>query len=376
MLSLVEEAQALQSRFDKSKADIGTIFSALQSGTNLSLAAVTANVGKWSATTRAEGNGLWIEWAMEGEGLFRGDRLLEANGTVVCAKSRDDLQRILGTSGKCQLVVLRRKMNPAQHQQLIQTQEDNMRLQHRISYLEEQVKDLLESKEAPSPVSSNPEKNPHVTSINITSPPVTPPDKPEVYQRGNFIMTIVGGKPVKKPTPIPISSSSASSASSASSVSSQRINGDMGGGGRDSGVGVTSQRTSAAGDQQVKPEPRHLDSSRSHYDRNLGYSQRQQQQQHHHQQLGTPMPPSAGHGQSHQQMHSVSRSISASSISINSEMNRREKERREREKELRREIRDRFIYKSRSGNRLDSTPTTNNNGLAYSRSGDQLHMTR
>lgn len=374
MLSLVEEAQALQSRFDKSKADIGTIFSALQSGTNLSLAAVTANVGKWSATTRAEGNGLWIEWAMEGEGLFRGDRLLEANGTVVCAKSRDDLQRILGTSGKCQLVVLRRKMNPAQHQQLIQTQEDNMRLQHRISYLEEQVKDLLESKDSPSPVNSNPEKNPHVTSINITSPPVTPPDKPEVYQRGNFIMTIVGGKPVKKPTPIPISSSSASSASSASSVSSQRINGD-------SGVGVTSQRTSAAGDQQVKPEPRHLDSTRSHYDRNLGYSQRQQQQpshhhHQHHQQSGTPMPPSAGHGQTHQQMHSVSRSISASSISINSEMNRREKERREREKELRREIRDRFIYKSRSGNRLDSTPTTNNNGLAYSRSGDQLHMAR
>lgn len=367
MLSLVEESQALQARFEKSKADCGTIYSALQSGAHLSLVSLVANVGKWAATAKAEGNGLYIDWALDGEGLYRGDRLLEVNGVVISSKSREELQTILGKSGKCQLVVLRRKVNPVQHQQLIQSQEDNLRLQHRISYLEEQVKELLENKDS-APQVTTPEKNPHVTSINITSPPVTPPDKPEVYQRGNFIMTIVGGKPVKKPNPIPISSSSASSASSASSVSSQhRMNGELTGDG-----GLTSQRAI----DQEKPDARQMQDSRTHYERNLSYSQKQQPSQ----QLGTPLSTSAGQQQQQHQhhqnnMHSVSRSISASAISINSDMNRREKERRERERELRREIRDRFIYKSRSGNRLDGTPS-GTKGLAYSKSGDQLHLTR
>lgn len=392
LLSLVEEAQALQSRFDKSKADAGTIFSTLQSGTSLSLVAITSNVGKWAANTKPEGNGLWIEWALEGEGLYRGDRVLEVNGVLVSATNRDDLPRILGTSGKCQLVVMRRKVNPAQHQQLIQSQEDNMRLQHRISYLEEQVKEMQEFKDTATQANGVDlqKSSPHVTSINITSPPVTPPDKPEVYQRGNFIMTIVGGKPVKKATPIPISSSSASSASSASSVSSQqRMNG--GGGGGDTGGGTmmmkpTAMTSNDRTSDQMKPD------SRIHYQRrDLGYPLKQHHQQQQQQHLGTPLPSAGQQQQQQNQMHGVSRSISASSISINSEMNRREKERREREKELRREIRDRFIYKSRSGNRLDSTPqSTNghhhyhnnnnnnmvNNGLAYSKSGDQLHMTR
>lgn len=393
LLSLVEEAQALQSRFDKSKADAGTIFSTLQSGTNLSLVAITSNVGKWAANTKPEGNGLWIEWALEGEGLYRGDRLLEVNGILISAKNREDLPRILGTSGKCQLVVLRRKVNPAQHQQLIQSQEDNMRLQHRISYLEEQVKEMQETKDMAMTTPVNPvdhhnqhnqmqKMSPHVTSINITSPPVTPPDKPEVYQRGNFIMTIVGGKPVKKATatPIPISSSSASSASSASSVSSQRMNGGDTGMKPQMMTNDSNNNNQRASDQinhnnnNNKPDSRnHMDTRTHHYQRrDLGYPQHQK---------AMPATTSSSTAGQQQMMHGVSRSISASSISINSDVNRREKERREREKELRREIRDRFIYKSRSGNRLDSTPqSTNhhssNNGLAYSKSGDQLHMTR
>lgn len=382
LLSLVEEAQALQARFDKSKADTGTIFSTLQSGTNLALVAVTSNVGRWSATTKADGNGLWIDWALEGEGLYRGDRLLEANGMLICAKSRDDLQRILGTSGKCQLVVLRRKMNAGQQQQLIQSQEDNMRLQHRISYLEEQVKELQESKENTTAVNpmTDLHKSPHVTSINITSPPVTPPDKPEVYQRGNFIMTIVGGKPVKKATPIPISSSSASSASSASSISSQRLTG-----GETNGTGngpietVNKSSTLTNGgdrqrsEQQQRQNHHHetpVSRGQHHSHRNLMVHPQKQLMGSH----SNMMPPNG-------QMHNVSRSISASSISINSDVSqlqRRERERKERERELRREIRDRFIYKSRSGSRLDNNNgiPAGHNGLSYSKSGEQLHLTR
>lgn len=377
LLSLVEEAQALQGRFDRSKTEHGTIFNTLQSGTNLALIAINTNVGRWAATTKTNGNGLWIEWALEGEGLYRGDRLLEVNGVLVCDKSREDLQRILGTSGKCQLVVLRVKVNSGQQQQLIQSQEDNMRLQHRISYLEEQVKEMQENKEIPVNNNNNSEsqKSPHVTSINITSPPVTPPDKPEVYQRGNFVMTIVGGKPVKKSVHIPHSSSSASTASSASSVSSQRLS-----------RGVDSSSVNGGGGQGMgmapPPKPMMMGNENQKRESPGGNNQQQQQQRssvHPQRQSQLMAPTSAGHHQNHHhqqqqqnhsnnnsnnnQMHSVSRSISASSISINSEMQRRERERKDRERELRREIRDRFIYKSRSGSRLD-------------KSGDHLQLTR
>lgn len=122
------------------------------------------------------------------------------------------------------------------------------------------------------------------------------------------------------------------------------------------------------GDQKQEPrisQENNINTQRGHYERHHAYNVQKQQQQ------TLLQPPGGGGGDGG---GGVSRSISASSISINSDAaSRREKERREREKELRREIRDRFIYKSRSGNRLDATP---NMGLAYSRSGDQLHMTR
>lgn len=361
LLSLVEEAQALQGRFDRSKTEHGTIFNTLQSGTNLALIAINTNVGRWAATTKANGNGLWIEWALEGEGLYRGDRLLEVNGVLVCDKSREDLQRILGTSGKCQLVILRVKVNSGQQQQLIQSQEDNMRLQHRISYLEEQVKEMQENKEIPATNNSESQKSPHVTSINITSPPVTPPDKPEVYQRGNLVMTIVGGKPVKKTVPIPLSSSSASTASSASSVSSQRLT--RGDSPSVNCGGMPTNKPMMVGNDNQKREAIRGETT--------GNNQQQQNQRSsvHPQRQSQLMQPTSGHHQNHQhhsnnnQMQSVSRSISASSISINSDMQRRERERKDRERELRREIRDRFIYKSRSGSRLD-------------KSGDHLQLTR
>lgn len=198
LLSLVEEVRALQGRLEKSKPESNTLYSILQSGVSLSLHAIQATVGRWAATPKPDCYGLYVEWALDGELLCRGDRILEVNGKILMSRTREDLQRILGTSGKCQLVVIRKRGVNFPQQQLIQTQADNQRLQHRISYLEDQVKELQFTKE-PSPTVNGTTNGGHVTSISISSPPVTPPEKPQVYQRGNYVTTIIGGKPVDLP---------------------------------------------------------------------------------------------------------------------------------------------------------------------------------
>lgn len=206
MLSLVEEARALQARMDKIKPEINTLFSTIQSGTSLCLQSVQATVGRWAACTKPNSAGMWVEWALDGEGLFRGDRILEVNGTIITCKTRDELHNILGVSGKCQLVVIRKRSAPGQHQLLVQSQEDNQRLQHRISYLEDQVNELLATKEN-SPILNGRNGGTHVTSISISSPqpPLIPQpiatDKPQIFQRGNFVTTIIGGKATENPPP-------------------------------------------------------------------------------------------------------------------------------------------------------------------------------
>lgn len=182
---------------DKSKPDANTLFSTIQSGASLSLHAVQANVGRWAACSKTDSPGLWIEWALEGEALFRGDRILEINGQIITCKTREELQKIIGITGKCLIVVVRKRSAPIQQQQLLQSQEDNQRLQHRISYLEDQVKGLLSSREG-SPI-INGKGGTHITSISISSPIESPTEKPQIFQRGNYVTTIIGGKPVDSP---------------------------------------------------------------------------------------------------------------------------------------------------------------------------------
>lgn len=194
LLSIVEEARALQTRLDKSKPELNSLFSLVTSGANLCLHAVQATVGRWDAQVKPEAPGLYIDWALEGEGLYKGDRLLELNGKLVTCRTKEELQKLIGISGECQLVVLRKKATTIPQKQLDQQKEDNLRLQHRISYLEEQVKELQQSKEHST---NNGTLSGHVTSISISSPPSTPPEKPTVFQRGNYITTLVGGKPIE-----------------------------------------------------------------------------------------------------------------------------------------------------------------------------------
>ncbi|XP_075165170.1 PDZ domain-containing protein sprite [Haematobia irritans] len=215
LLSIVEEARALQARLDKSKIEPQSLHNLINSGVSVSLHAVQATTGRWAAQEIPEDSGVfYVEWALEGDGLYKGDRILEVNGKLVTCKTKEEFQKTIGNTGKCQMVVLRRKPAAIPQKQLDQEKENNMRLQHRISYLEEQVKELQASKMEHEQMQLQQQLHQqhiqqqqqqqqenhlhgHVTSINISSPPSTPPDKPLVFQRGNYITTLVGGKPIE-----------------------------------------------------------------------------------------------------------------------------------------------------------------------------------
>lgn len=130
------------------------------------------------------------------------------------AKSQEEFQEIIGSSGKCQLVVIRKRAYHPSQQQLQQTQEDNLRLQHRISYLEEQVKEMQDtskdikavtnhhSSTMPSPPLHEKKRNGgHVTSISISTSSPTETEKPQIFQRGSYVTTIIGGKPIDHSSP-------------------------------------------------------------------------------------------------------------------------------------------------------------------------------
>lgn len=241
LLSVIEEARAIQLSLEKekSKSDINSLSAIMRSGHQLTLHAVQALTGRWNANQKHDsGDGFFVDWVMEGEELQRGDRVLEINGKILIGRSKDELQKICANSTKCDLVVIRKRsvslvgvVQPLHHQQqLQQTQADNMRLQHRISYLEEQVKELLDvQKEKLSPVMSNGSQRngTHITSISISSSPSDHEceNRPVVYQRGSYITTIVGGKPQIAPAPSKNSDTLPSTSFVQKSSSTTNING-------------------------------------------------------------------------------------------------------------------------------------------------------
>ncbi|KAJ8941385.1 hypothetical protein NQ318_011822 [Aromia moschata] len=132
-------------------------------------------------------------------------RLIEVNGKIVLNKTRDDLMRLLAAApDPAQVVILRKSSqdgtvaplnNASKEVSALRSElevikeraeeaqkakeglrSDNIRLTHRISYLEEQVSDLLSHKSTedirvvtPSPVISTVKSNQNVTNINITT---------------------------------------------------------------------------------------------------------------------------------------------------------------------------------------------------------------
>ncbi|XP_046390465.1 uncharacterized protein LOC124159023 [Ischnura elegans] len=108
-------------------------------------------------------SGLFIEWASSACPLSHGDRIIEVNGESVIGSSSDEMRRILGTVSGTVCVVVLRKVNPTRRTEVnVKKDEDvrsddamavlkkerdalkgeNLRLTHRISYLEEQVNEL------------------------------------------------------------------------------------------------------------------------------------------------------------------------------------------------------------------------------------------
>lgn len=224
LLSIIEEGRAIQVHIEKEKciSNVSSMFSILRNGHQLALHAVQASTGRWNASQKNDlGDGFFVDWVMEGETLQRGDRIIEINGRVLSGRNKDELQKLCANTQRCDIVVIRKKsismvnINTNQNQQLQQTQADNMRLQHRISYLEEQVKELLQTqkeKSSPAMSSSSQRSGTHITSISISTSP-SDEDRPVTYQRGSFVTTIVGGKPQNLPpkvaavTPSPIQKS-------------------------------------------------------------------------------------------------------------------------------------------------------------------------
>jgi sulfur dioxygenase len=152
LLSIVEEVRTIQLKLEKerSRPDAASLFNLLKKGHQLSFHAITAATGRWNANQRHDnGDGFYVDWVMEGEELQRGDRIIEVNGRILSGRNKDELQKLCANTSKCDLVVIRKKsvsmvsvIPHSSHQQLQQTQADNLRLQHRISYLEEQVRNL------------------------------------------------------------------------------------------------------------------------------------------------------------------------------------------------------------------------------------------
>lgn len=214
LLTILEEVKNLQLKLESEtyKADSNSLFALLSKGHQFSLHAIQASTGRWNANKKCDSDGFYVDWVMDGEELQRGDRIIEINGKILSGREKDELQKSCANCTRCDMVVIRKKVisanvlsaNIANYQQLQKSQADNLRLQHRISYLEEQVKELLDTQKAKTSASSTTtttaiipngkqSSGTHITSISISSSP-SDEDRPVIYQRGSFVTTIVGGK--------------------------------------------------------------------------------------------------------------------------------------------------------------------------------------
>ncbi|XP_048522479.1 uncharacterized protein LOC109535241 isoform X2 [Dendroctonus ponderosae] len=265
LLTLLEETRTLQLCIEESNrscAENNTLFSCMDGSDMVILRAITLDYDqkspKFVAGQRDNIPGLWIDWALEETGLTKGDRLIEVNGKMVLTKSREDLARLLAAApDPAQLVILRKESETGSNvssapkpsaqevaalrselelikDQAEETQRikeglrsDNIRLTHRISYLEEQVSELQSKKSAleprlpstPTPVISK--SNQNVTNINITSqssPVSSHSGDIQVFQKGPQVTALISSVPAAEKDAITVRSKS-----SLSNVSSTHI---------------------------------------------------------------------------------------------------------------------------------------------------------
>ncbi|XP_075992959.1 PDZ domain-containing protein sprite [Anticarsia gemmatalis] len=267
LLTLSEQARALAQLIEQADAAASrnhraTIYSAVrESGGCGSLVSAEVREGSWGASPR--GNGMIVEWPGDNTTIKPGDRLIEVNGTsVIACRSQEELQRATSTNHPARIVLLRsnntRVEAPPQHNGFTQNEaaslraelgslraaaedaekakeslrSDNTRLTHRISYLEEQVAELLSRHTTLHSVSSNDscitvnKTKKNVTNINITTEPQnkpSPKSEVQVFQKGPDITAIVAKLPgldgAESNLPLIRPRSNASGASSRAAIS-------------------------------------------------------------------------------------------------------------------------------------------------------------
>lgn len=180
--------------------------------------------------------------------IFIHSRVVEINGKLVLNKTKEDMLRLLAVApDPAQIVVLR--VTPKPQTYLLQTQQyspnptsnevanlraelgivreraeeaqktkdglkgDNLRLTHRISYLEEQVAELLQrnrTENSPeiqqngksTPVITSVKSSQNVTNISISSPPSSPSNRNssssadlQIFQKGPQVTALVANLP-------------------------------------------------------------------------------------------------------------------------------------------------------------------------------------
>ncbi|XKL68387.1 hypothetical protein PGB90_003878 [Kerria lacca] len=171
LLSILEEIQSLKILLEEKDScnhqNENTLFNFVQNKQSATLHAIEIiyelKNPRFGVAITNNGNGMSVEWATEDSHLLKGDQLLEINGKITLGfKNRDDMIRLLSVSpNPAQIVVLRQRKNDTVVNTLQEEldayrekageaerirdsfRSDNVRLTHRISYLEEQVADLL-----------------------------------------------------------------------------------------------------------------------------------------------------------------------------------------------------------------------------------------
>ncbi|XP_046482182.1 uncharacterized protein sprt [Neodiprion pinetum] len=185
LLTLREESRALQAALEladtQEKQKNHTIFSCISGSTQVTVHALEVSADpkspRFGAGPRDDAPGLYVDWAVEDSGLCKGDRILEVNGKLVVGAGRSDLARLLAVApDAAQVVVLRKGESLAALRTL---RSDNLRLTHRIGYLEEQVRDLLTPSRPPAPAEPPPSRREHV----------------QVFQKGPQVTALVGNLP-------------------------------------------------------------------------------------------------------------------------------------------------------------------------------------
>nr|CAD7202244.1 unnamed protein product [Timema douglasi] len=242
LLTLLEESRNLQlcledAEQSRARADQATIYNCVKGCLNASLHAVELDYDpkspQFGAGPRDNTPGLYVKWATEESGMLKGDRVVEVNGKLVLGKTKEDMVRLLAVAPSPAQLVLLRARNSTSHHALEQklrslheelrvtveqAQEcerdkealktDNVRLTHRISYLEEQVAELLDrtkdEAQLPPAMTTQPTIAAPSSSSSSSNGSSTTPGTPtkggvkpdiQVFQKGPQVTAIVANLP-------------------------------------------------------------------------------------------------------------------------------------------------------------------------------------